>query len=534
MAFCPNCGVKLTDSPKFCPGCGHKLDINIPSSPKPEAPPKIEEKKPEVILPKKFDLGVKLEEVVEKIYQADGYSTEKRRRVQGKANYSNEIDIMAIRGSEKVAIECKNFSSPVGISPIRDFVQKLEDLGHEWRGVFVAYSDFTSEASEFAESRNIEKIGHDELKERWIAVSIGRTAIQGDKLTLNDALPINFNYLEATALQLINKDKIRISDAKLLFYPYLRIPYHLQGKRRDPTKEVHEFEDEGVIVLDLIDGEILNPPITDDAGAMLQAIKRVTSPSVRADFTLRNKLMDEIIENEPTKEYSVTIGQDYQITKSKAEYGNRDMKRLALDYIIERNTMNVEYELPGKGDFGTSERRTMEIVPKRNEIKLLSDEIVLVPKWIIHFNALGTIYTREMFACSGTMLEDTVRYCPSHFKLGILQIKKETKAVCEKCGKAYCNDHISQCPACKSWFCDADSIQCVSCNRSFCKDHITKECKISKGSICSDCLVTCPICKREYGKNLQVVCDQCGSKVCKECVTVKGLLKKTRTCKNCG
>ena len=24
MAFCPKCGVELTDSPNFCPKCGHK------------------------------------------------------------------------------------------------------------------------------------------------------------------------------------------------------------------------------------------------------------------------------------------------------------------------------------------------------------------------------------------------------------------------------------------------------------------------------------------------------------------------------
>ena len=532
MAFCPNCGAKLNDSPKFCPECGNKLNINIVDAQKDDTPVSIDLKESEKPFPKKFDLGKKLEEVVEKIYQADGYSTEKRQRIPGKTNYSNEIDILAVKGNEKVAIECKNFSAPVGISHIRDFAQKLEDLGQGWRGVFVAYTDFTEDASEFAESRNIEKIGHDELKERWIAVSIGRTALQGEKLTLNDALPINANYLTATGLHLVNKDKIQVSDAKLIFHPYIRIPYHLKVKRQDPTKEVHRVEDKGVVVIDLIDAEIINPPIKSEIGVMAQAIKLVASSAAYGDFTRRKKLMEEIVQHQPTKEYTITVGQDYQITKSKAEYSNREMNRIALEYIVQKYTSTVPYTVQKKDQF--PELRSMDIVPKRDEIKLLSGEIVLTPKWIVHFNALGTIFTREMFACSGNILEDTIRYCPNHLKMGMLSVKKNTKAICEKCGKAYCTDHISQCQICKAWFCDNHIIHCTSCNRSFCREHITKECKISKAPLCSDCSVICPICKREYGKNLQVICDQCGSKVCKDCITVRGLIKRIKTCKNCG
>ncbi len=42
-----------------------------------------------------YDLGTKLEVVVEKIYQSWGYSTIRRQRVKGKSGTQNEIDILS-------------------------------------------------------------------------------------------------------------------------------------------------------------------------------------------------------------------------------------------------------------------------------------------------------------------------------------------------------------------------------------------------------------------------------------------------------
>lgn len=55
------------------------------------------------------ELGLKLEEVVEKIYRAEGYKTERRIKIPGKGNYTNEIDILARKENENVAIECKTY-----------------------------------------------------------------------------------------------------------------------------------------------------------------------------------------------------------------------------------------------------------------------------------------------------------------------------------------------------------------------------------------------------------------------------------------
>lgn len=86
MPFCSECGEKFEGTPKFCPECGNKLGertetiINkSPSSksnssaPVPTSPQPINS----------HELGIKLEEVVESIFKADGYSTQKRQRIPG-------------------------------------------------------------------------------------------------------------------------------------------------------------------------------------------------------------------------------------------------------------------------------------------------------------------------------------------------------------------------------------------------------------------------------------------------------------------
>lgn len=85
------------DNAKFCPECGFSLTKGeVPT--KQEVPTKVAvregqegEAKPSASV---FDLGNKLEQVVEKILQARGYETERRRRLQGRSGTSSEIDII--------------------------------------------------------------------------------------------------------------------------------------------------------------------------------------------------------------------------------------------------------------------------------------------------------------------------------------------------------------------------------------------------------------------------------------------------------
>jgi hypothetical protein len=418
-----------------------------------------------------YELGTKLEEIVDSIYQAEGYKTERRIRMPGQGGgYTNEIDIIARRRKEQVAIECKNFTSAVGIKEIRDFSKKLDDLGPGWRGVFVAFNDFTLDAQNFAESRNIETLGHEDIMEKWFAVSAGRVSRQGERLTLASALSIKSDYLMVTVLPLQNKHLVEMSSARLTFHPYIKVPYAFKAQVYDPTKRLHRFSDDGTVVIDLLDGKVLNRQAAK-GGSFLNSL---SSSKQSADNVQTLKNLQEVMDSRLSRILR-NIGSDYQITELKPEVTKRAVERAAIEYIAARNTQDMAYT-PGKGDV-ILDTRHRKFVPRRGDIKLFKSEMVFVPKWTIYFNAFGTIYTKEVFAHSGTVLENTIQYCPLHFKFGGINVKKETTAVCEVCGKAYCGEHISQCPTCGRWVCSDHASVCSSCGKTFCNEHASKICR---------------------------------------------------------
>jgi predicted RecB family endonuclease len=546
MKFCPECGAKLEGSPKFCPECGTKFGETkkggTPPAATPEAasaapvpPPQPADTSEPLPQPKPaasaYELGIRLEDVVEQIFKADGYETQRRQRLPGVKGYHNEIDIVAIRGKDRVAVECKNFSQPVGISQVRDFAEKILDLGPGWRGIFIGYNDFTEDANQFAESRNIEQIGRDEVMEKWFALSVGRSGKQGEKITIEQALPVNVDFLAATSLDLANKEKVAINEVRLVYHPYIRYTYHFKRIFTDPAKEKHTFDERGTVVIDLLDNSILNKPKVKNVEGFAQKLTDTFSSKGRQENSRRVALLDEVIDNIPKKEVALTIGEDYRVSKLAIDYSKRDVNRVALEYIIDKNSERISYSVESRSGF--PESRSIEFVPDRKDIAIDNGEVVCVPKWEIHFNAQGTIYSREVLACSGKKLEDTIAYCPHHFKLGFLEVRQKNYAVCEKCGTAFCKVHGRICEVCKIHLCENHAIICTSCKRSFCEDHISKKCEICGGFVCDDCIRTCPVCGKKVGLDHLVKCDVCGKEVCSSCVSVTGLIKKKRTCKKC-
>lgn len=535
MKFCPECGTKFEGSPKFCPECGTRFTQiaekeNAQSSatkpgntlPTPTPQPALN----------RHELGIKLEEVVESIYKADGYETQRRQRIHGVVKgYTNEIDIIAIRGNEKIAIECKNFSSPVGISQIRDFAEKILDLGPGWRGIFVGYSDFTEDASQFAECRNIEKLGHDEVMEKWFALSVGRSGKKGEKISIEQALAVNTDFITATHLGLLNTEKVIVSDVKLLFHPYIRYKYHFHRVFKDPVKEQHTFDDRGTVVIDLLDNEIINNRTIKNVDGITRALTRTFTSKGKQENVRRELILREVLDFIPVSEMVLSISQDYRVTKLPVDYSKRDVNRIAIEFIIDENSQKVSYSVESRSSF--PETRSIDFVPDRKDIAIDNGEVICVPKWLIHFNAFGMIYSREILACSGKSLEDTIAYCPHHFKLGVLEVHKKNSAVCEKCGAAFCQDHGRICKICNIHLCENHAKICSSCKMAFCEDHISHKCAICGEDVCNDCLRICKICGKEIGKDHLVKCDICGDLVCASCATVSGLLKKKTTCKKC-
>lgn len=494
-----------------------------------------EEKEKEDLRVSIFELGNRLEEVVEKILQARGFETERRRRLEGKSGTRSEIDIVAKKAGKTYAVECKNYSGRVGIEKVRDFSQKLQDLGSEWNGLFVSLYGFTNDASQFAQYRRIQTWGHDEISEKWLAISVGRLeSRKGQSLVLEYALPLNLGYFQATEINLQNKDKVKVSDAELIYHPYFAIEYSFKDQIKDPSKQWHKFEDRDTLFVDALDGDVLNPMPTSGIGWVTKVLKTVASRSAREEDERNKKLLQELRSYQPQREYPLNIENEYQVNKLKPVITPNQAVKSSIEYVIEKNTQKINYHPRTEEDSYFQKTESITYVPKKNAIRIVRKDVVVVPRWSVEFDSLGTSYVKEILACSGAVLEDTLSYCPKHFKLGAITIiSKKAVAVCEICGQSLCEDHVTRCPTCNKWLCEEDGISCSSCHNRYCREHITLTCPICTSAICDSCMTTCPICNTNYGRNHTVTCDQCKTLVCPNCVTTAGFIRKTRTCKKC-
>ncbi len=169
------------------------------------------------------ELGTNLEDMVEKILQDRGFSTETRTKTRGSSGQLNEIDIIAKRNRIVLAVECKNYaeSNKVGIKEIRDFSAKLDDLDVK-KGLFITNSDFSQDAIGWATNnlqlKQIDLWNGNKLTENFQATVLGRS---GGQLTkVSDCLNPRDSIENYSKILLKNKNSVRITRRDLVFHPY--------------------------------------------------------------------------------------------------------------------------------------------------------------------------------------------------------------------------------------------------------------------------------------------------------------------------
>ena len=80
--------------------------------------------------------------------------------------------------------------------------------------------------------------------EKFYVISVGGVeSHMGQSLTLDYALPLSVDFIQATQIDLQNNDKVRISNVELIYHPYFAIEYSFKAQLKDPTKKLHKFED---------------------------------------------------------------------------------------------------------------------------------------------------------------------------------------------------------------------------------------------------------------------------------------------------
>lgn len=511
--YCPECGVKLPKKDaKFCMECGAKIELNKDKN-QDTQPQKIN--KAYI-----FNLGEKMEEAVEQIFIAKGYDTKRRQRIKGNAGTINEIDILAQKKRIKIAIECKNYSTPIGQSQLRDFVQKLKEIRIN-NGYFVSNSDFTSGANKFAQQMNITLWSKENVMEEYWHVNIGRSKI-GQEYQVKNALPLKVNYNDASKLELKNLKVIHIESSSLFYKPFFVVEYRFKARYKDPTRTTHEFYDEGTVAIDGLDGTIVNKY------NMMGKLKKILANS---DDEIDLTIKDELKHYDKVENYRV-VGDPFSVHMMESNVQTRFVKKLAIDFITDINKKDIYYT--PKSAETSFDQKVVNYSPKRKDILIKKINFLYVPKWKIQFQSLDHDYSREVYGYTGTKIEDTIEYCPLHARFGGLRIiSRKTNTLCEICGKALCDEHISQCPECGKWICEECGITCTNCLKIFCPEHINQTCSIDQKPLCDGCSITCPICHETYSSKYEIECAECGTKVCKNCTQTQGLLRRKRICINC-
>lgn len=522
--FCPNCGEELpSPTPNFCSHCGTSLKEQKDTCS--TAKEYDDEKEVQQAI---YALGVKLEESVAKILAAKGYNIEQRVRLSGSSGVPHEIDVLARKGGIVKVVECKNWKNPVGKEVIQKLHDTLRDLGSKCGGVVASFAGFTYDAENLAEHYGIELWDPDYLKEEIWVISVGRAveASYGKTIKVENAFPIKVGFSQVAETKLKNKDKLTINGT-LSYHPYYIANYSYHATFKAPKKRVHRFSDSGKVFIDALDGSVLNPTPVKDLSSVTKTLKGVISKKEREVGKRVKKLIEEMEIGTPTN-YEVKPGEDYKVRKFEPSISKRSIEKSAINFIIQKNTEHITYIPNSQEDELLPEVKVITYIPKFKDVNIKSVMLVYVPRWAIDYEVFSKTYTKEVLAFSGAVLEDTLRYCSKDVGL----LKKETIAICELCGQAFCSEHVSQCPVCGKWLCEADGGICEDCRRVYCTGHILK-CEICDRPLCNDCKQACSICGKTVSRKHMQSCDNCGAVACTECMTKTGVIRRKTLCKKC-
>ena len=550
MNFCPKCGSKIQfNQPKYCPNCGLSLVVEKEidktaedSSLKMPPMTQKEDIETEYIQTTKYERGMKFEDIVEDILKAQGYSTQRRLRLQGEKGKS-EVDIFAFRkfkGNEKrLAVECKNYENPVPVKDVRDFIAKLEDLSIP-NGLFVAYSEFSSDAQSWGENWGLQLWDGGIVKEKFYELKAGRLKT-GEKIYFKYCLPLKISLDKAIHIDFDNKEKVEVSSAKLIWRPFYKVFYEVDCAQTDPIGRKHRIRDSGFNIINALPISLAKEQDVTTRISKTVSLGLFGKTTEEKKEEKETKIFKRELEQNPEEDRNFTQPDDYRIIQLSPHMTFSAAKSQTIDYVIEKNTEVIEYEVPSKkrrrddwDDFDLPETKEWTSKPTPRDVRIRNIQDIYAPKWEIEFQSKEHTYIRIISGNSGAVISDNITHCSLHWMKELIGVKKKNIAVCDLCGKALCKEHIFRCPSCNLWLCERDSIQCKGCKRRFCSEHIKNKCTECGGIICASCSLSCPICNEIHCKDHMTKCAKCGKGVCVSCTRKEGgLVFKKIVCKNC-
>jgi hypothetical protein len=259
------------------------------------------------------------------------------------------------------------------------------------------------------------------------------------------SLPINLEYKDAIKIELTNHKATRISGAALEFYPYFIFEYSLDASRKDPVGGIHLVKNMGIHIIDALNGRFLSSSGAIDSANPLRRLHRIrnTNKTENLDLTTNTEINHIMVDLKTLKvvlDHKLVLNDDYEVNIIDDKISLKVAERKVLEKVISENTQEDSYYIRnGKG----KKKKKIKIIPKFSEIIINRRSLIYVPRWIIIIKAGERTYRRKILAASKRLIFDEIYFCPKHFSLGkILRLRKQTSAVCEICGGAFCDDHI--------------------------------------------------------------------------------------------
>jgi hypothetical protein len=275
----------------------------------------------------------------------------------------------------------------------------------------------------------------DQLKERFFSMTLGRLG-SGQQTLLELALPVNLTFEEISRLELANPELARVQ-ARLVLHPYYKIDWKIDIIRYDSGRGKHRLQDQGVYVIDALDGEVINPKENLMSSLVGGFFKK-------SDEKLAMKEERQIVEDlaaiRPESKYKVTQTSDYVASQLKPTVRAESAQKTAIQQIIDDTRREESYEVRTRHG---EETKKILLMAKPSEVVIKRSSLIYVPKWDLDIESGQVTFMRKALASSKIMLVDTIAHCPRHFSIGETQlIKKQTFAICEICGGAFCKDHV--------------------------------------------------------------------------------------------
>jgi hypothetical protein len=386
------------------------------------------------------------DKIVEDILKLMGFDILKDQFKGSYQYFDNILQYLAIKEynghSIMIGIKCKVNEAPTNENELMSFLHDLQNYGIK-RGLFVSYGGFTDNIDKWSFNPCLELWDNSDVISRWRLT--GGISLSGDDM----ALSVNLSLNDATRLDLINSDKVRIMNVNLTYIPFIICDYGFTVNIVDHARNTYTYNESGKKIIDAMEFKVL-----------------------KADNVLINdhdkKILEEIQNCEPSK--NIEPGSD--LFQVKVAYPAISLDSAKI--IFKRRSASIlKNYMPRLKDGANNTFDLQVIKPKPSDVRVNSIFYVYVPVWEVEYQSKDMLFLRKILAGSGRVLRDDIKKC-SECDAG------DTILVCEECGRAFCKRHIHKCSDCDTYLCIDHINTCVSCGRHFCDIHKETECSTAE------------------------------------------------------